>query len=191
MHPYHLYGSVPPLEEHKKSALINTEALAHNYKLLTSKKSGCIPICVVKADAYSHSAEICVPVLIEAGCRFFAVSCIEEAIAVREICKNVDSESEILILGYTEPSQTSLLTENNIIQTAVSLEHAEKLSASATARGHELRVHLAIDTGMNRIGICANSDTACENAAHEVEKAVSLPGIKVEGMFTHFASSVD
>ena len=191
MHPYHLYGSVPPLEAHKKSALINTESLKHNYKLLTSKKPDCLPICVVKADAYSHSAEICVPVLIDAGCRFFAVSCIEEAIAVRKICKSVGSDSEILILGYTEPSQTALLADNNIIQTAVSLDHAQRLSASAMADGHKIRVHLAIDTGMNRIGICANSDIACDNASIEVEKAFSLPGIKVEGMFTHFASSDD
>ena len=189
MHSYQLYGSVPPLEAHKKTALINTDALEHNYKLLTLKKSDCIPICVVKADAYSHSAEICVPVLIEAGCRFFAVSCIEEAIAVREICKSVGSDSEILILGYTEPWHTSLLAENNIIQTAVSLDHAEKLSESAVLQGCEIRVHLAIDTGMNRIGICANSDIACENAALEVEKAVSLPGIRAEGMFTHFYAS--
>lgn len=176
MHPYHLYGSVPPLEAHKKAAVINTESLKHNYKLLTSKKPDCLPICVVKADAYSHSAEICVPVLIDAGCRFFAVSCIEEAIAVREICKRVGSDSEILILGYTEPSQTALLAENNIIQTAVSLDHAQRLSASAVADGHKIRVHLAIDTGMNRIGICANSDIACDNASIEVEKAFSLPG---------------
>ncbi len=190
MDPCHLYGGVPCLDAQKKFAVIDTEALCHNYKIL---KSGIFSaaelICVVKADAYSHSAEICVPALVSSGCRFFAVSCIEEAIAVRNICRRIGSDADILVLGYTYPSQISLLEENDIIQTAVSLEHARALSEHARAEKCSLRIHLAIDTGMNRIGISADTEERCETAITEIESAVSLPNIIIEGIFTHFSQS--
>ena len=189
MYPYHLYGGIPRLDIHKKIAVIDTAALEHNYKLLASHVCSSEFICVVKADAYSHSAEICVPTLISSGCRFFAVSCIEEAVAVRNICLNNGSNADILILGYTDPSQVGLLAHNNIIQTAVSLEHAKALSERAEKEKCVLRVHLAIDTGMNRIGICACDDESCAGAVNEMETALRLPNLNVEGMFTHFSKS--
>ncbi len=190
MDPCHLYGGVPCLDAQKKFAVIDTEALCHNYKLLRSSINFDTElICVVKADAYSHSAEICVPALISSGCRFFAVSCIEEAIAVRNICRKSGLDADILVLGYTYPSQVKLLSENNIIQTAVSLEHARSLSSYAENTGCRLRIHLAIDTGMNRIGISADTEEGCELAVAEIERAISLPNLTVEGMFTHFSQS--
>ncbi len=189
MYPYHLYDGVPRLEAHKTVSFINTDALEHNFKLLDSLIPSAKRICVVKADAYGHSAEICVPALIECGCDFFAVSCIEEALAVRGVCRRVGSDADILILGYTDPKYAGLLVKNNIIQTAVSLSHARNLSESAEAEGRILRVHLAIDTGMNRIGLSASSLDECKRAADEIETAASMKNLRVEGMFTHFARS--
>ncbi len=189
MDPCQLYGSVPCLDARKKFAFIDTEVLCHNYKSIRSRSGSAELICVVKADAYSHSAEICVPALIFAGCRFFAVSCLEEAIAVRNICRKTDTDADILVLGYTFPSQIDLLCENNIIQTAVSLDHARELSLHAKETGRNIRVHLAIDTGMNRIGISADTDEHCEQAINEILSAKALPNLTVEGIFTHFSQS--
>ncbi len=189
MYPYHLYDGVPRLEAHKNFSIINTDALKSNYRLLVSTIHAERHICVVKADAYGHSAEICVPALIECGCRFFAVSCIEEAMAVRAICSKLSCDADILILGYTDPSHVKMLSENRIIQAAVSFNHAKKLAERAVREKCVLRVHLAIDTGMNRIGICAHSKAECERASIEAAAAVKLIGLQVEGMFTHFARS--
>ncbi len=189
MYPYHLYDGVPRLEAHKTVSFINTDALEHNFKLLDSLIPSAKRICVVKADAYGHSTEICVPALIECGCDFFAVSCIEEALAVRGVCRRVGSDADILILGYTDPKYAGLLVKNDIIQTAVSLSHAQHLSESAESEERVLRVHIAVDTGMNRIGLSATSLEECKRTADEIEAIASMKNLRVEGMFTHFARS--
>ncbi len=190
MYPYHLYDGVPRIEAHKNLSIIDTDALRSNFTLLVSRIPSKKHICVVKADAYGHSAEICIPPLLECGCRFFAVSCLEEAMAVRAICSKLGHfDTDILILGYTDPSYAKLLSDNNIIQTALSIDHAIKLSKHAHSDNIDLRIHIAIDTGMNRIGICAHSLHDCERAAEEIISAVALPSLRIEGMFTHFARS--
>ena len=187
MLPTYLYSDLPKLREHKLYAEIDTEALVHNYKLLCAATRGTHHICVVKADAYGHAADICVRALLSAGCRFFAVSCIEEAISVRAICNNENIDAEVLILGYTDPTQAHLLCENNIIQTILSYEYAERLNFEAARKRMCVRVHAAVDTGMNRIGISACSEDEIFRAAITIKKIFSLEGLSLEGMFTHFA----
>lgn len=189
MQPCYLYDTMPKTDTSKNVCLIDADALRSNFSLLTSLLSGVRPICVVKADAYGHTAEICVPELLRLGCDFFAVSCVEEAASVRKLCLRDGKDADILILGYTASSHVAFLSENNIIQTVLSLSHAESLSATAQKQNCTLRVHIAVDTGMNRVGICANADDLCEAAALEAEKITKLPNISVEGIFTHFSQS--
>ena len=189
MKPYSLYSDFAKLEKHKITAEISTEALAHNYKLLVSRTPDCEHICVVKADAYGHVADICVRELLGLGCSFFAVSCIEEAIAVRKICLDENKEARVLILGYTDPALAQVLSENDIIQTVLSRENAEALAYCAKEASCRVRVHVAVDTGMNRIGVSACSETECITAADEIEEITKLEALTVEGMFTHFARS--
>ncbi len=189
MQPCYLYDTMPKIDARRNVCLIDTNALRTNYAILSSLSTGARHISVVKADAYGHTAEICVPVLLSLGCDFFAVSCVEEAAAVRKICIDEGAHADILILGYTDPSDVDFLSKNDIIQTAVSLSHAESLSRAARERNCAVRVHIAVDTGMNRIGICANSDSLIRSAADEVEKITKLPSIVAEGIFTHFAKS--
>ncbi|MBR2850282.1 MAG: alanine racemase, partial [Clostridia bacterium] len=187
MLPTYLYSDLPKLREHKLFAEIDTDALTYNYKLLSARTRGTHHICVVKADAYGHAADICVRTLLSAGCRFFAVSCIEEAISVREICKGENIDAEVLILGYTDPKQASLLSENNIIQTLLSYDYAEKLNLEATRAGVCIRAHAALDTGMNRIGISACSEEECFKATVILKKVAKFESISLEGLFTHFS----
>lgn len=189
MGSYRLYGDFEDLRKHKIVAEISSEALEHNYRLLTARAPDCEHICVVKADAYGHVADICVRKLLCLGCSFFAVSCIEEAIAVRKICLDERKMARVLILGYTEPSLASVLSEYDIIQTVLSLDNARRLELEAKKASCRVRVHIAVDTGMNRIGVCACSDAECVAAADEIEDIMKLPSLNVEGMFTHFARS--
>ena len=189
MQPCYLYDTMPKTDTRRNVCVVDTDALRTNYTLLSSMSKNSRPIAVVKADAYGHTAEICVPVLLSLGCDFFAVSCTEEATSVRKLCLREGKDADILILGYTDPSDVPFLSKNNIIQTAVSCAHAESLSRAATEKNCTLRVHVAVDTGMNRIGVCATDDSLCCSAADEIETITRLKGLSVEGIFTHFSKS--
>ncbi len=189
MGSYNLYGDFEDLGKHKIVAEISTDALAHNYRLLTARTPDCEHICVVKADAYGHVADICVRELLSLGCSFFAVSCIEEAISVRKICLDEGENARVLILGYTEPSLAPVLSEYDIIQTVLSLDNARTLALEAHRSSCRVRVHIAVDTGMNRIGVSACSAAECVTAADEIEEIMKFDSLTVEGMFTHFARS--
>ena len=190
MKPYCLYSNQPSLAEHKVWAEIDTDALAFNYKRLQSFAPSKRHICVVKADAYGHTTGICVRKLLSEGCDFFAVACIEEAISVRNICGEVNAKADVMILGYTVPSQAEILAKYDIIQTVLSYEYAEKLSSYAVNENCKVRVHIALDTGMNRIGVGAYGDDRI-SSAEVVKKIVALDGLSAEGMFTHFAKADD
>lgn len=136
-------------------------------------------MAVVKANAYGHDDTHIAPYLEKMGVNYFAVSNIKEAEKLRMCgCKG-----DILILGYTPPEYTGELIENNIIQAAVSYEHAKALSENNTG-DKKVRIHAAVDTGMGRIGIVCDDTKKC---ADEFEKMYALPNIDIEGAFTHFA----
>lgn len=189
MYPFYLYTDMPKMTEHKVIAQIDTGALRKNYQTLASLTPGTRHICVVKADAYGHTCEICVPVLLEAGCDFFAVSCIEEALVVRKICLEQEKQADILILGYTDHRQAPVLASNDIIQTLLSIEYADKLDEAARLAGCMVRAHAALDTGMNRIGICARDDNECDVAIEQISRIATCEGIRLEGLYTHFAKA--
>lgn len=161
-------------------AEISLDALAHNVEAIQSKLERTTEYCaVVKADAYGHGEEHVCQKLYELGIRFYAVSSFEEAVRVRKWCP----EGEILILGYTSPECAPMLAEQNIIQAVVSLEYAKAL-AKAAKDGFPVRCHVALDTGMGRIGLKASEKEACMQQLKEIS---ALTGLKLEGLFTHFA----
>ena len=187
MDPTRIYSNAPCISSPKAFVEISVGALKHNYKILSRRSPDVRKICVVKADAYGHASEICVPALLEEGCDFFAVSCIEEAIAVRKLCRKAQKNADVLILGYTEGSLAPLLAEYDIIQAAVSRDHAIALAHFAEAGGVSVRVHVALDTGMNRIGVEAATPEECERAIDTVKGLMARKGLNIEGIFTHFA----
>ena len=207
---HHLHESLPALSVTPDGcrvwAEISTEALVHNYTVLSARVKAVSPstraLAVVKADAYGHGVTVCASALADAGCRAFAVACLEEGIALRQALMSpalpqpVDpatglrpAQSLILILGYTDPSFAALLARYDISAALVSSDHAAALSAAAQAAGVTVKVHAALDTGMNRIGFCAHSEEEMLSAVAAIRAAAALPGVFLEGMFTHFAMS--
>ena len=188
---YRLYSSLPREEQEKKSAEIDLDALRHNYRILLalakSDNSARRLIAVVKAEAYGHGAPECVSALLDEGCDFFAVSSVEEAVTVRQVCDLRQRNADILILGYTSPSLTFQLARYDIIQTLLSEEYAQSLNQAAAAAGITVRAHVAVDTGMNRIGIPVHDDASFLSAANAVERITRLSHLRAEGMFTHFS----
>ncbi|MBR2282800.1 MAG: alanine racemase [Ruminococcus sp.] len=135
-------------------------------------------MAVVKADAYGHGYERIVRTLTEdCGVRYFAVSNLDEALAVRELAP----EAEILILGYTPPEYAHEISENNIIQGVISSEYAAALTRNSPS---PVRCHVKIDTGMGRIGLRHDTPAEC---ADEIAEMVKMEKLSVEGIYTHFA----
>lgn len=150
---------------------IDSHALWHNAAMLQQQAGrGCTLMAVVKADAYGHGAVPVAKCLQKAGVRAFAVASLAEGIALRK--KGI--RGIILILGYTMPAEAGLLARWRLTQTVVDETHAQALSA----QGFPLRVHLALDTGMHRLGIPAYDFAA-------LQRIYALPNLKIEGVFSH------
>ena len=135
-------------------------------------------MAVVKADAYGHGDEHIVRCLAEkCGVRYFAVSNLDEAIAVRSFAPDAD----ILILGYTPPEYAHEIAMYNIIQGVVSTEYALALTKNTP---EPIRCHIKIDTGMGRIGLRHDTPQEC---ADEIAQMMKIDKLSVEGIYTHFA----
>ena len=160
-------------------AEVNLSQLRKNVEVIRSLNSPETEImAVVKADAYGHGDEHVVRCLAEqCGIRYFAVSNLDEAIAVRSFAPDAD----ILILGYTPPEYAHEIAMYNIIQGVVSTEYAEALAANTP---EPIRCHIKIDTGMGRIGLKHDTPAAC---AAEIAGITAIEKLSVEGIYTHFA----
>lgn len=169
-------------------ALVDLDALRCNYRLLTQGlKRGTRPIAVLKANAYGHGALPCARALLEMGCDFFAVATLEEGEELSALLRKRSRRAEILILGYTPPACAHRLFRSGLIQTLLSLPYAAELNRSAARAGVRIACHVALDTGMNRIGICARHPEELPRAAEEIAQMMRLPHLRVTGAFTHFS----
>lgn len=163
-------------------AEIDLGAVQDNYLMLREKIPQTAWIMgVVKADAYGHGVEFVSRELEKLGIDAFGVSSLSEAEQLRRFGHRIP----VLILGYTPTSLAGELAGNDIIQTVYSLDYARELSCRAVEQGAAVRVHIKLDVGMGRLGLDASSDQ-CVSAASEICR---LPGIKAEGLFTHFPSA--
>lgn len=159
-------------------AEISLEAIGHNIREVKKRlPEGVKLLGVVKANAYGHGA---VPVAsyLENQVDYFATATIEEAVELREN----GISAPMLILGYVSPSQYGDLVEYDITQTIDSYAQALALEKEAARQNRKAKAHLAVDTGMTRIGF-----QVTEHDADEAAKIADLPHIELEGMFTHFS----
>ncbi len=204
---FRLHEALPTLPGVRVRAVIDTAALVQNWQTLLARVKATSPqteaIAVVKADAYGHGIRPVAEALTRAGCRSFAVACPEEAVALRGILRELPpstasdrphedataDEPDILILGYTAPEHAPLLATHRITATLLSDDHARALAAAARRHGVTVRVHAALDTGMNRIGYPAHNDREIEATTRALLALVAdtAPALTIDGLFTHFA----
>lgn len=165
---------------HRSFAYIDLEAIEHNFDELKRLISPSVKVLsIVKADAYGHgSAEVAKH--LEAKTDFFAVSSVDEGIELRK----ANIKKPILILSYTSPYEYDELLENDIRAAIYSVEDAKKLSELAREKGKKAIIHIALDTGMGRIGF-----NVSEEAADKVKEIAELPAIQVEGLFSHYSTA--
>lgn len=133
---------------------------------------------IVKADAYGHGDVYTAKVLQQAGIDFFGVSNVNEALNLRQ----AGIQGEILVLGYTPVEMVQTLISNQITQTVHCTEYAKLLNLQISG-SQTLKVHLKIDTGMNRIGFVQNQTA---DSTDEILALKGLQGLTICGIFTHF-----
>ncbi len=154
---------------------LDEAALEHNirrYQRLLP--AGCEIMGVVKADAYGHGAKAVARSLEKWGIRHFATATLDEAVKLREY----GVKGEILILGYTDPGSFHLLWKWDLTQTATCPAHAGALEQYGRLHGTPLKVHIAVDTGMHRIGFLPED-------LGEIQRLYQSSGLDVTGIYSH------
>lgn len=165
---------------HRTYREIDLKAIEHNFGLLSRKVDEGVKKCaVIKADAYGHGA---VPVakVLESKADYFAVACFDEAMELREAGISLP----ILVLSYIRPDYFGEAVENDITATLYTLDDAVMLNKAAEEKGKKAKVHIALDTGMSRIGF-----PPTETSAEIIKKITELSFLDVEGIFSHFAKA--
>jgi len=181
------------LEKHLTWAEVDLNAYAHNItELRRIADSGARLMAVVKANGYGHGAVEVGREALGKGAEYLGVARIDEAIQLRE----AGLGGPVLIFGYTPPDLAESLFKYDLTQTVYSIEAANILSDLAGRQGKKLNVHIKVDSGMGRLGLLlkepaadSQSDRPNLNPVQEVLTISRLPGLAVEGIFTHFATA--
>lgn len=163
---------------HRAYVTVDLDAIDHNLtQLKACLKDGVKALAIVKADAYGHGS-VTVSKHIENKIDYFAVASLNEAVELR-----VNGiKRPILILAYTSPSQYSELVEHDLTATIYNIDDARQLSGVATSMGKKAKIHIAVDTGMGRIGFMPTDENV------QIIKEISaFDGLDVEGLFSHYA----
>ncbi|MDI7274585.1 MAG: alanine racemase [Anaerolineae bacterium] len=159
---------------------IDLEAIAHNVRELCAIVGPKVRLmAVLKADGYGHGAVKVARTALNNGASWLGVACLSEGLALRQ----AGLDAPILILGYTPPWQAREVVEQGIDAAVFTLDTARALCRAAGEVGRPARVHVKVDTGMGRLGLLP------DEVREFVRLLRSLPGIAVEGLFTHFATA--
>ena len=166
-------------EYYRVKADIDLDAIHENVvnaKALT--KPGTKLMAIIKADAYGHGA-VMVAQTLEDVADAYGVAILEEGIELRQAGIN----KPILILGYTPAPLYSAMIKYDIATAVFEYDMAKKMSDTAEKMGKKAKVHIKLDTGMSRIGFKQDDESLAV-----IKKIAELPGIEIEGCFTHFAT---
>lgn len=163
-------------------AEISLDALEYNITQFRNHlPAGMKLLTCVKANAYGHGAVEIAKQVTAWGVDYLAVAFLDEALQLRR----AGIETPVLILGYTPPSGIAAAAEYGITLNLFSEEMLEAIQAYAQEHpGQSVKAHIKIDTGMGRVGVQFGQE-----AIAFIEHALQVPGLEIEGLFTHFASS--
>ena len=159
---------------------IDLDAIRRNIRNAKQGKDKNEKVCaVIKADGYGHGA-VQIAKNISDIVDFFAVACIDEAM---ELVQN-GIKHPILILGYTHPSYYETAIKNDIRMTVYDEKAAEKIAKTARVLNKPAKIHIKLNTGMNRIGFRPTDENL-----KVIQKISRMKGVEIEGIFTHLHSA--
>ncbi len=165
---------------HRIEARIDLSAIRRNIETVQAlNPADRKTLLVIKADGYGHGAAVLAEKLDDLA-DYYGVAEIDEAVELR----NSGVTKPILILGYTDETEYEDLINYDITQAVYDVERCRSLSRLAEAMGKKARVHIKVDSGMHRIGFQADAEGVAA-----AEELFSMPGLSIEGIFTHFAKA--
>lgn len=138
-------------------------------------------LTVVKADAYGHGLKQIAALLMQSGTDIFGVANLDEARMIRSVGRGWP----ILMLGACLPGEVEWAVRDEVRPTISTGEEARAFSAAAARLNKSVPVHVKVDTGMGRLGVPP------AKAVGLVQEIRRLPGLKLEGLYTHYASAED
>ena len=136
---------------------------------------------VVKADAYGHGLKQIAGLLMQSGTDVFGVANLAEAVSIRSVGRGWP----ILMLGASLPDEVEQAVADEVMPTISTIEEARWFSSAAIRQKRIVNLHLKIDTGMGRLGV------EPEKTAALAKEILSLPGLKIQGIYTHYAAVED
>ncbi len=136
----------------------------------------------LKADAYGHGALKVAHTVLHNGASMLGVATVSEATPLRQ----ASIRAPILVFGYTPPWQMREAVHLDLTITLYTLEAAQALSRAAVSLGKTVKTHIKVDSGMGRLGIRAEE---VDEVVQLVQSVVDMPGLELEGIFTHFATA--
>lgn len=154
---------------------IDTQAILKNFRNIKEacgEKTAVMP--VLKANAYGHGMDRVAQLLYEEGTVYLAVATLTEALNLRSL----NEDYPLFILGHTPDRMLETVVDKRITQTIFSYSQGKLLSDLAEGKGVKACVHLKVDTGLHRLGT---------DDVEELRKIISLPGLDVEGIYSHLA----
>ena len=161
-------------------AEIDLDALAANVAAVKRHIGEGVEIyAVVKANAYGHGAVHASRTALEAGATRLAVHRVIEGIELRK----AGLEAQILLMGYTPPIEAEMVARWRLTPTVTTMDFSQAISSQACTLGVNIPVHVKVDSGMSRYGLMPN------DVVGFVQALGDLPGIDVEGIFTHFSTA--
>lgn len=165
-------------EYYRTFACIDLDNIEHNLVQIKNKlPADTLSLAIVKADAYGHGA-VGVARSVQSQVDYFGIAELNEAVELRE----AGVDKPILVLSYTSPYQYETLIRHELTQTIFNYDDAVALSEVAVRLNKIARVHIAVDTGMSRIGFFCNDESV-----DTVKRINDLPNIYIEGIFSHYA----
>ncbi len=159
--------------------LVDLDALAANFRAIRRHVAPAKVMPILKANAYGHGLVPVAQLMERLGADYLGVAVLEEGILLRK----AGVRTPILVLGGIWGSQIPAFLKYDLTLTASSIEKLEQIDQAAAALGTTARVHLKIDTGMERIGV------HYYNAERFLEAAYRCRHLRVEGVFSHFANA--
>ena len=166
-------------------AEIRLDNLTHNFETIRRQVGPNAKLLgVVKADAYGHGAVRVAKHLEKIGAGYLAISNVDEA---EELRVN-GIKLPILMLGFTPADQAERILKIDMTQAVQNYDIAKAFSDAAVKLGKKMKVHVKLDTGMGRLGFQCD-DAHFDESLHSILEVLKLPGLDVEGVFTHFCVS--
>lgn len=159
-------------------AEIDLDAIAYNAAALKARAGGHAELMVtVKANAYGHGAVPVARAALDGGATRLAVARTLEGVELRQ----AEISAPILIMGYTLPAEAARIVRWDLTPTVNTVQQAMALSAAAQEAGKTVPIHIKVDTGMGRFGLLPGE------VVDFVRTISRLPGLFLEGLYTHFA----